>query len=514
MKIMLRSIFLMSLAVLLPFAFFTHPFEVPDENAHFASLHFLHNEGRMPTAGDKDNLSLEELKTEEIFGIVEGKNKYSFHPEFRVEQGIGKYGVYEELIRNFNTTYNRTTYSTHQSALYPPLYYQLALPIMQSVGKSDILTRLFVTRLTSVILTSLLVVVAYMIGLEIFRKQSWALTLSIMTLFYPMTTYIGSGFNSDNLHNLLFAIASLLALKLIYRGYSPRLSLFIGTVIGLDILTKPQAYILFPIFALAIIIRWRWSEWRTILLNSLYVLGMVLIIAGYTEISKLVGGSSYIPSVEVGGGLSSLKTFFSGYLHTHLSEMPVWYWGVFKWFGVVLPKPWWWVATRLIALSGLGIILSFYRDWSIHKLSPQSRFVLFSLGANAIYALALLWFDWQFYQRYGRSLGLQARYYMPLLITQMGIILYGLGELSKNNVIHEWIRRGAIIFFLGLQLTALYTQLSSYYDFTTFTTFIDQLSQYKPYFAKGNWWYLWFPLYFIGIIITTLSSLKKDKSKN
>lgn len=514
MKSTIKTILIASLAVLLPYAYFTHPFEVPDENAHFASLHFLSNEGRMPTSGDKDNLSLEELKTEEIFGIVEGKNKYSFHREFRVEQGIGKYGVYEDLIRNFNTTYNRTTYSTHRSALYPPLYYRLTLPLIQVVASSDILSRLFMARLSSVIFTSLIIVVAYLVGLKVFRIRSWALTLAIMTLFYPMTTYIGSGVNSDNLHNLLFGIASLLAIKVIFDGYSPRLSLLIGTIIGLDLLTKPQAYILFPIFALAIIIRWKWSEWKTILLNSLYVLGPILIIAGYSEISKLLSGTTYIPSVESRGGFSAFKTFFAGYLHTHLAEMPVWYWGVFKWFGVVLPKPWWWIATRLIALSGIGIVLSLYRDWRARKLSPATRFILFSLGANAIYALALLWFDWQFFQRYGRSLGLQSRYYMPLLITQLATILYGLRSLSSNERIREWVRRGVIIFFLGLQLTSLYTQLSSYYDFTSLSVFIDQLSQYKPYYAKGSWWYLWFTLYFVGIISTTYSSLKKGKSKN
>jgi hypothetical protein len=284
-------------------------------------------------------------------------------------------------------------------------------------------------------------------------------------------------------------------------------------VIGLDLLTKPQAYILFPIFALVIIIRWRWGEWKTILTSTIYVLVSVLVIAGYQEIPKFFGGNPYAVQTVLNGGLDNFKIFISGYIHTHLAEMPVWYWGVFKWFGVVLPRPWWWIATRLIALAFLGILIRFYKDWRSRTISHESRFVLFTLGANVIYALALLWFDWQFYQRFGRSLGLQARYYMPLLATQMGVMLYGLSQLAPNSTLRDWVRKGLTIFFLGLQLTSLYTQLASYYDFTSLPIFIDQLSQYKPFFAKGIWWYLWFSLYFIGIFSATRLALKPDKSK-
>jgi len=512
--------FLLAVAsILLVYSVATFPFEIPDENAHYSSINFLNYMGRMPILNDKDNLSVEEFETEKIFGIVEHQNSYSYHPEFRMEYVPGTVGKYEGDIKALNTVGNRSTFSTSQAATYPPLYYSLSLPFYRLVGSSDILTRVFVTRLPSVILTVITIFVAYYIGILIFSSKTYGFTLAFMTLFFPMTAYVGSGVNSDNLHNLLFGLASLLALKLIGSGWSRSLSLTIGTVIGLDLITKPQAYALIPIFAIAVLVRWRWDEWRLWVGNLPFLLLPILLIAGWQEIPKLVlgndavGVTSYTARTVTYGGLANFKIFFASYLRTHATEIIVWYWGVFKWFGVIMPKLWWWVANRLLGLAFIGIIIGFIKDLRHKKLSWTSRVVLFVILANLIYIAALGWFDWQFYQEFGRSLGLQPRYYMPLLISQMAFILIGLTNLGWNQRAKKWIRKGIIFFFLGLQLTSFYIQLKSYYDLYPFHTFIDQLSQYKPVYGKGQWWYLWFPLYIAGIITTTIITLKGKEKK-
>lgn len=510
MKYLLLSVFLVTLV----FSFAIHPFEVPDENAHYSSLNFLYNEGRMPNIKDDNNLSLEELETEKIFGIVEHQNKYSYHPEFRMDYSTSTTGIYEDQIKSLSTETNRKTYSTFQAATYPPLYYWLTLPFYSLASGGDIFLRLFVSRLSSVIITILLIYVAYHVGNLVFSSKKYALTIAVMTLFFPMTTYIGSGVNSDNLHNLLFGSAILLALKLIQNGFSRNLSILIGTVIGLDLITKPQAYILIPILAFAVIVRWRWNEWRSWPAAIFYILVPLLLIAGWQELPKLilgnsaVGATSYTARVVEHGGVDNFKIFFSSYIRTHLTEMIVWYWGVFKWFGVIMPKVWWWVANRLLGLSLIGLLLGLFRDFKKRSFSWQSKVIIFSILANVTYIGALGWFDWQFYQEYGRSLGLQPRYYMPLLISQIYLFLLGLTNLGWNQNVKEWIRVAVILFFLGLQLTSFYVQLKSYYDLTPFSTLINQISQYKPFFAKGSWWYLWFPLYFTGIITTTIKAIR------
>lgn len=515
MKVFFLSIF----TILLVYSVVTFPFEIPDENAHYSSINFLNYVGRMPTLRDKDNLSVEELETEKIFGIVEHQNLYSYHPDFRMEYVPGLIGKYENEIKALGTDVNRRTFSTYQAATYPPLYYALSLPFYRLANNADILTRVFVSRLPSAIFTVFTIVIAYFIGKLIFSSQVYGITLAFMTFFFPMTAYIGSGINSDNLHNLLFGLASLLALKLIKDGWSRNLSLGIGIVIGLDLITKPQAYALVPIFAVAVLTRCRWDEWKLWFQNLPFLLMPILLIAGWQEIPKFVMGNdavgvtAYTARTVTHGGLANFKIFFSAYLRTHATEMIVWYWGVFKWFGVIMPHAWWWIANRLLGLSFVGVIFGFIQDFKKKKLSWISRVVIFSIFANLIYIAALGWFDWQFYQEYGRSLGLQPRYYLPLLICQMTILLIGLTNLGWNLKVKEWIRRGIIVFFLGLQLTSFYVQLKSYYDLYPVHTFIDQLSQYKPIYAKGGVWYLYLPLYFTGIITTTWFALKQPKSK-
>lgn len=512
----MKYFLLFSFIIIFVFSIVIHPFEVPDENSHFSSLIFLSNEGRMPNILDSNNLTLEEYEAEKVFGIVEHENKYSFHPEFRVEQVAGLEGKGESKIKSLNTSENRRNYYSFQAATYPPLYYLITLPFYRFVYEADILTRLFFSRFSSVIITLFVILVAYKVGLLVFKNRNFGYTLALMTLFFPMTTYVGAGISSDNLHNLLFGIATYFSLRAIESGFSKYTAFILGIVVGLDLITKPQGYILFPIIALAIIVRWEWKDWRSIFSSLFYLLTPIILLAGWQELPKFilgnsnVGVTSYTARAIEYGGIDNFKIFIEAYIKTTLSEMIVWYWGVFKWFGVIMPKPWWWIANRLVGLSVIGILLGLVKDLKNHQYSWHSKVALFGIGANFIYVASICWFDWQFYQEYGRSLGLQARYYMPLLISQMCLFLLGLTNLGWNDKIKEFIRKGMIVFFLGLQLTSFYVQISSYYDLQPIRTLIEQISQYKPFYAKGDWWYLWFPAYFAGIITTTLIALRSD----
>lgn len=500
--------------ILFSWIFLIHPFEIPDEQSHYATVHYFVDKGIMPDRS-QPNLSLEEQETEYLLGIMtDGTNKYARNPDYKPEFTNSYIGKYEQEIEALNNSENRSTYTIHQAAIYPPLYYQYSSLFYKLVNDSSLIFRLYVTRIGSLILTAISVYLAYLIGREIFHQKKWALSLALLTLFYPMTAFMGVGVNSDNLHNLLFAAFTLLAIKLIKSGWNINLSLAIGTIIGLDMITKPQAYIMLPVLAGAVLVRWKWHEWKTWFKHGFFILVPILLIAGWQEIPKFigVGGNPYAiagSAVAVGTDFTAYST---GFVKTLTQEMIVWYWGVFKWQGVLLPRMWWWTAIRLMGLAGIGIILKLYRDWKKKKLSWVGRMVIFSILANLIYAAALFWFDWQFYQRTGRSLGMQARYYMPLLVTQMALMLIGLTELGWNERVKEWIRRGLILFFLGLQLTAIYTVASSYYDLSSLSSFITQASQYKPWFAKGNWWYLWITGYLGSIIYLTKQALKPTHS--
>ena len=496
-------LFLTAFVVTLVVSFSTHIFEVPDENAHYATVHYLNDQGRMPTKDDLDTHSLDLYKTEELMGTLEGENKYSYHPEYRIEQIAGPIGKYETLINSLNTKESTSTYSGRRAAIYPPLYYQLAQPFYAVTSGGSLIDRLFHLRLLSVLLTAATVYYVYKIGSLITESDWGGVILSILYILYPMTTYVGGGVNPDNLHNLFTTIFIYLSLRAIYKGWNYKISLTIGTLVGLDLLTKPQAYILLPILLLVIIISYKQFNLKKLFLTGVFITLPILTLAGYQEIPKIFNPDSpYVAESNeiIKGGSNNFVEFSKSYFRTHLTEMPVWYWGVFKWFGLVLPKPIWWLATRILAIAALGIFISLWHDPKAKKISNITKFVIFSLGANIIYAAALFWFDWQFYQQFGRSLGLQARYYMPLLSTQLALIYLGIKSLTSNVKYSNLLVTGLLLFFLVMHLVGFYTQLTGYYDMGSLRVFVDQLSQYKPIYAKGDWWYLWFALYSLSII--------------
>lgn len=506
MKHIFLNISIYSLLILLGFLMATHPFEIPDEQSHFASVQFLVNQKRMPTMNDKKNLSIEEQKAEEILGVMSlGQNKYSRHPEYRMEYVPGFQGLFESDLANLNTPSNRNTYTIHQAALYPPLYYLFASIFYRIAYSSDIITRIFTTRIASIILASIIPLLTYLLGLRIWQKKSNAIILAALSILFPMSSYLGAGINSDNLHNLLFTAAIILAVDLINKGWSTNRSLMIGSVIGIDLITKPQGYILIPIFGIAVLIRWEWQEWRLWIKHLVYIVAPILLFAGWQELPKFLFGSdsqgatAYMARSINYSGADNFATFVRGYIITTTKEMVVWYWGVFKWFGVILPKPFWWIANRVIAVSGIGIILKLAKDIRAKKLSRTGKIIIFSLISNIIYASALFWFDWQFFQEYGRSLGLQARYYLPLLSLQLALIYMGLLELAWTKKLKKMVGIMLVVGFLILHIAGLYTQLKSYYDLVPLSLLIQEISQYKPFFAKDNWWYLWSTLYLFGL---------------
>ena len=124
---------------------------------------------------------------------------------------------------------------------------------------------------------------------------------------------------------------------------------------------------------------------------------------------------------------------------------------------------------------------------------------------------AIFWFDWQYAKGVGYSIGVQARYYYPVIAAHLILMLYGLTSFGWSKKVSNLIRQGLLLFFVGLQLAGIYTLITSYYDLWPLSTLITQASQYKPIFAKGAWWYLWITLYMTSLTLVTYHGLKNAK---
>ena len=180
--------------------------------------------------------------------------------------------------------------------------------------------------------------------------------------------------------------------------------------------------------------------------------------------------------------------------HTFREVLP-WYWGVFRWLSLVLPR---WVnqvMMRILLVAGIGLVIKLIR----RRFEPGFWIIVWSAF---VYFLALFFWDFQHIRNAGFSFGIQGRYYFPVIVPCMILIIIGLQSISKylNFLVSYW--------FIFLNWIGFYTVVSSYYDTTNFKTFIIQASQYKPFFAKGWWLIVALGLYFIFSLIFSLQLFK------
>lgn len=479
-------------------------FEFPDEQVHLETVEYVARHGQIPPQKVKD-VTIEMYKTQELLGTLrdsQGNNRYTYHPEHHVEYTGTLIGKYENEIKLLNTEDNRNTYVREEAARYPVAYYLYSSFWLKLVDQADLITRSYFVRFGSLPLAFLMAYFTYHIGFLLFCRSKLALTLTILTVFQPMFSFVTAGVNSDNLHNVLFTGLIYYCLKLIKSGISWGVLGSSLAIVFLDIYTKPQGYIAVPLIMLALMIgSFKRREWRLIL-------GVVLAFIAILILSSNIWLNYFSLSNSRG---ATLPAFFDFSLNKLLTQNVVWYWGVFKWLGVVLPPIYWQVANRVVLVSAVGCLIYLWKVFKKKKLVADPYSIFFVLCSTIIYALAIYWADWQHHKSLGYSLGIQARYFFPVIVAQMSLLITGILSLGWSITSAKWLRRALVILFAWLQLGALWHVIRIYYSANTMSDLITQASQYKPDFAKGEWWYLWIAIYVVSLGYLLKTSLFQGK---
>ncbi len=497
-------------------------FEFPDEQAHFATANYLYYEGDLPQDKDRrvsqdlgvpvvtNDLSYELATTEKILGTYRdkyGNNLVTYHPEYRLPYSSTLVGFQEQIVRDLSLPSNQKNYVGQEAARYPRLYYLYESFWYGLTADTDIMMRTIVLRLGNVLILGLTSFFVYQTGILLFGQVGSALLLTMMVALQPMFSFISAGINSDNLHNLFFTIIIYSGVYLLRRGPSIFVGLLLPIALLGDFLTKPQGFIAIPIVVSALIIWFLSSRIQPRILLLVAILGAAII---------FVSRSLWGPYINLVFSPNTSHADFTSFLHFSLNKLiaqnSVWYWGVFKWLGVVLPPPYWQVANRLVLLGGFGLFVYFYKVVRHQKVLVPLSIISYLLLAVVIYTLAIYWFDWQHFKEVGYSIGIQSRYFFPTILAQMALLLTGILSLGWNDTSRLWLRRMLLVFFIWLQLGGIWRLVTSYYDTSSLSTFITQASQYKPLFAKGNWWYLWLGIYLASLTVLFFSSWAKSSS--
>jgi hypothetical protein len=489
--------------VILFWSLVTPIFEFPDEQAHVGTVNFLLQNNRIP--GDEEWDMTEEMRqTQEHLGIFrdsQGNNEITYHPEHRLEYSNSFTGKYEPEIKELNNPIDRKTYVAKEAARYPRLYYDYVGFWSKAVSETDVMTRVYVMRLANVVLATLMSFFTYKIGRMLFETQEKALILTILVMLQPMFSFLSAGINSDNLHNLLFTIILYCGVSIVKNGFKVNTLMLAVSIVALDIFTKPQGYLGIPILLGAMIIHIvKTKKWR-----HMKIFLVALITGVGAIISPLNPYRGWLNKPNDHG--IQVVDFLSFSLNQLMTQNSVWYWGVFKWLGVVLPPLYWQVANRVVMIAVVGLLLYTWKVVKQKRSTIKPSLVSYAMMVSVIYGLAIYFFDYQYMRRIGISIGVQARYFFPTITTHMTLLMVGILSLSSSVKVERWLSRVLGIFIVWMQLGGVWRLITSYYDVSSWQMFITQVSQYKPTFAKGEWWCLWIGLYVLSLVVLTVNIL-------
>lgn len=490
MKRILTLLILIVFVKSLVWSLFIPLWQFPDEQAHFGHVSYLAEGGQLPM-GRKDDLSEEMVASERALGTFRdefGNNRFTYHPEYRLEYTDNFIGKFEPDIKNIPLS-ARKNFVAAESAYYPHIFYRLSGLVYKLFYQSDLFVRVYSLRIFWLFTHLVMIYFAYQIGWMVFSKNKFmAISVAVLTGFQPMLSFVASGVSGDNYHNCLFTVLIYLCLCL-WRKISWSNLAAIALVMAFGIAAKPQFLIGFGLV--------------------LPVLGLKLL---KLKRYKLVGILAVILAVIVWFFMPNQIIFLESrknlawpdytlwqhlvYTANHtFREVLPWYWGVFRWLSLTLPR---WVnriMMRILLLAGVGLIIKLLR----RRFEPGFWIIVWSA---LVYFLSLFFWEYIQVRNTGFPFGLQGRYYFPTIVPHLILLIMGIRAIwSKLLIVLDY-------WFIALNWIAFYWVTASYYDADSFKNFIIQASQYKPDFAKGWWLITFLGLYFILSLIFSVQLFK------
>lgn len=499
---MIKLLIILILFESLAWSLFIPLWHTPDEQAHFGHVAYLAEGGQLPM-GRGNDLTQEIAISEQLLGTYRnkyGNNNFTYKPDYRLEYTGNLLGKYEQQITNLSLS-TRKEFKDPESAYYPHFFYRVSGLIYKLFYSSDLFIRVFNIRLFWLFSHVILVWLAWKIGQLVFPKDKLAaISVAVLTGFQPMLTFVSAGITSDNLYNLLFTAVIYFCLKLkLNLNRWNLLGLIVVLILG--IMVKQQFLIAFAIVLptlLWLFIKQR--QWKLMGLFSLLFLFLILIFSrGYVVDLWNSIKSGQIPYFEHKTVLARPDYTLWQHLvytatHTFREVLP-WYWGVFRWLSLTLPR---WVnqvMMRLLLVVGIGLVIKLFK----RKFEPGFWIIAWSA---LVYFLALFFWDFQQVRNSGFPFGIQGRYYFSTIVPHMVLLIIGIKSIWSKLLLP------LNLWFIALNWIAFYWVTASYYNVSNFKTFIIQSSQYKPFFAKGWWLIIVLGLYFILSVIFSMKLFK------
>lgn len=419
----------------------------PDEDAHFGYVQSLTERGELPDDGEEpqsteQRLSLTYTNTDAVTFFGYAKPEWS--PVAESAWRVASNGARRD---NGGSAKNAT-------AGYPPAYYLYEALGYEVAQSGDVLTRLYVMRLLSVVWLLVTAVGAWLLAGELFgrARELQLLTASAVGL-WPMLSFISSSINPDALLIACWTLFTWLGVSVLRRGVEPARLAGMFACVGVALVTKATALALLPAAAFVLVVvalrlRHRVSA-RRVLVAASTLLALALPVVAWLLWADALGRPPYQQTALVsasasGGGAAagaashgaSVSEFLAYIWHFYLPRFPgqgeisfvfpvisgypafqVWLasgWASFGWANVWFDPAVYYVFLALVLAAVAGATLTAVR--ALRRRGARGRWALLAaflvLDAGALIA-GLHLTDYNMYVD-GKAPFMQGRYLLPV----------------------------------------------------------------------------------------------------
>ena len=203
----------------------------------------------------------------------------------------------------------------------------------------------------------------YRLGRTVFPdRPGVALGIVGLVAFLPQFLFLSASVNNDNLVILISTWVLVLLTRWLNDPELPRWPslMGLGALLGLGALAKYSGLLLWPLVALVMVwLAWRRKNARWFVITGLTVFGLALALSGWWFVGNLLlygdlsGLNVHLEIMgtrhELPTGLAAAMREFNGFRYS--------FWGLFGWFNVLAPEPFYWIMDALTILGLVGLVV-------------------------------------------------------------------------------------------------------------------------------------------------------------
>ena len=346
------------------------------------------------------------------------------------------------------------TYQSHQ----PPLYYLIAAGYSSALGVRDVRDQSAKVKVRSLnaFIGGAGVAGVYCLCLWAFGRRDWAVTAAAIAALLPMNLALSGAVSNDPLLMALCSWTLAVAMRGVAQGWTLKLAITAGALLGLALLTKTSALAL--VLPCLVAIAWpKACERKAVLVVSAVAATLLLVGGWWLRSINLYGdpfalsafNEAFQNTAQAGPFIEQLGAF--GYW-TGINDygLGVGWWtlrsllGVFGYMDIFLPSTIYGVFILLLAV-GFGGWLWWARTEG-KEVSRQNVVLAMFLG---VVVLLYIRFNAQYFQA-------QARYLLPAISVLSTGLTIGFFKLTAKRPIVGWaVIVGWLVISLALAITIL-----------------------------------------------------------